>query len=205
MRWIALLLSLQAVPAAWSASSVAARVTAPLPTGERSLVLKSRRGSLQAIWLHDGGRDHLAFRDLLGAPVAVVRSDGTRVGLELRGRPEVVSHADAALHVLSGGQLALPDAARLLAGRLPPGTTLTRVWGGWRARRGALEAGLALDGTLLWARHPGVRLDGARLVLLGQRFELQVGPVQPRPIPGSAFAVGARRSVPIERVVEAAL
>lgn len=205
MRAIVLTLFLQALPAAWTRSSITARVTAPLPAGQRELVLHGPLGSHQAIWLHDHGRDHLAIRDPLGPPVLVLRSDGERLGIELLGRPEVVSRASPAIRMLTDGEMSLADLAPLLVGRLPPGTELRRVWGGWRAQKGDLHAGLTLDGELIWAAHSGIRLRPGELSVLGKRFRFEVGELEPRSVPEHAFAVGTRQSVPIEAVAPAAL
>lgn len=200
MRAVGLALFLQAMPAAWSHASIVAKVTEPLPSGQRDLVLTGPFGTFDAIWLHDDGRDHLAVRDPLGPPVLVVRSDGERLGVELLGKPEVVSRANPAIQLLTEGELELSDLGRLLAGRLPEGTELTRVWGGWRARKGDLRAGLSLEGELLWAEHSGIVLRDGQLRWLGQRIGFELGPVQERAIPDKAFVVGARRSLPAEQL-----
>ena len=148
MRAVILLLVLQAMPARWTPSSMQRILTTPIATGERSLTLRTPQGTFQARWLHDARGDHLAVLDPLGAPMLLVRSDGDRLGLQLRGRPEVVAEANEALQLATDGAITLADVGALLHGRFPEGTTLQRIHGGWRAQRGPLMAELELDGTL---------------------------------------------------------
>lgn len=200
MRAVILLLTLQALPARWQQASLQRIVTTPLDAGSRSLSVRAAGRNFTALWLHQDRGDHLAILDPLGGPLAVLRSDGDRLGLQLRGQPEIVARANEAIELATDGAITLADLGGLLLGRLPAGTAIQRIHGGWSATRGPLTAELELDGTLRWARWRNVVLRDGTLHLGGQTIAVQVGDLQERAVPRAAFEVAAGSWIPVETV-----
>lgn len=195
---IGALVVLQATPAIWLESSVRQAMQAPLPEGQRSLTMRTRVGPVEGIWLHEGARDHLAIKEPFGPPFLVLRSDGARLGLTLRGRPEVVSEGDAAVRLTTQGALGLSDLLPLVAGRVPGGARLTPMAHGWLVTHGDLVAVLDREGTVQGATWGPLTLAGNTLQYGDMLIELELGPVTRRQIPEGAFTVGDGEHMPIE-------
>lgn len=154
----------------------------------------------RAVAVIDGPRLHVAVRDPVGAPVAIVRSDGGQLGVEVLGWREIVaSDASTALAGMSG--LAPEDLGRLLLGAVPRRVGVpTSLPGGWRARGDGVDLWLDRDGRLQRGLVGGLAVERSASGLSVsdgvQRLELRVGPSEPVEPPESAFLVG-RAEVPV--------
>ncbi|MEZ4321964.1 MAG: hypothetical protein R3F61_31120 [Myxococcota bacterium] len=199
---IALCLALQAVPARFTAASVLERASQPLPAGRRAFEIRSEgRVVGSGTWLVEGARHHVAFRNPLGQPTAILRIADGAVGLELVGDREIVeADAGVSLGDLVGGldASALPT---LLWGRLPDAPVAMRpVGAGFVATHPGFVAGLDREGEVRVASvgdwHLTRRADGVVLTDGDLALRLVLGGVVEGPVPEGAFRVGTEERVP---------